>query len=69
MTQLAGADIAALAASLGLVQNEAVEAEIPFCGAIYRVSRAGVQRADGQSFSYAAGSALLSSGFQGGCRA
>ena len=59
MTELAGADIAVLAASLGLVQNEAGEAEIPFCGAIYRVSRAGVRREDGQSFSYAAGSALI----------
>jgi hypothetical protein len=56
---LANADIARSARHLDLVLNEAGEAEIPFFGTTYLVSKGGVRRSDGRRFLYAVGSALI----------
>ncbi len=57
--RLANADIAASSQHLGLSLNDAGEAEVPFFGTTYLVSRKGVRRSDGKRFPDAAGSALI----------
>ncbi len=57
--ELRQADIAALAAPLGLALNQVGEAQIPFLGASYLLSNDGVRRADGQGFRQVTGSALI----------
>jgi hypothetical protein len=57
--RLANADIAASSRYLGLSLNGAGEAEVPFLGTTYLVSRQGVRRSDGERFLDAAGSALI----------
>jgi hypothetical protein len=59
LDRLANADIAASAEHLDLQLNDAAEAEVPFLGATYLVSRVGVRRSDGQRFPYATGSVLI----------
>ncbi len=59
LDRLANGDIAASAERLDLLLNDAGEAEVPFFGATYLVSREGVRRSDGQSFPYAIGSVLI----------
>jgi hypothetical protein len=56
---LIDADIGASAKHLDLLLNDAGEAEIPFFGATYLVSREGVRRSDVQRFPYATGSVLI----------
>jgi hypothetical protein len=57
--ELRRADIAALAAPLGLALNQAGEAQIPFLGAGYLLSNDGVRRADGQGIRQVTGSGLI----------
>jgi hypothetical protein len=57
--RLANVDIAASSKHLDLALNDAGEAEIPFLGTIYLVSRQGVRRTDGKRFPDATGSALI----------
>jgi hypothetical protein len=57
--RLANADIAASSQHLGLALNDAGEAEVPFSGKTYLVSRKGVRRSDGEKFPEATGSALI----------
>ncbi len=57
--RLANADLAASSRHLGLLLNDAGEAEVPFLGSTYLVSGQGVRRADGKRFPDAAGSALI----------
>jgi hypothetical protein len=57
--ELRQADIAALAAALGLALNQEGEARIPFLGASYLLSNDGVRRADGQGFRHVTGSGLI----------
>ncbi len=57
--RLADTDIAASADHLDLPLNDAGEAEIPFFGETYLVSREGVRRSDGQRFPYAFGGVLI----------
>ena len=59
IAHLANADIAVSAQRLGLALNDAGEAEVPFMGKAYLVSREGVRRSDGKRFSDATGSALI----------
>ena len=59
LDRLPNADIAASADHLDLPLNDAGEAEVPFFGANYLVSRKGVRRSDGQRFPYATGSVLI----------
>jgi hypothetical protein len=59
LDRLANADIATSAEHLDLALNDAGEAEIPFFGTTFLVSREGVRRSDGQRFSDATGSALI----------
>ena len=59
LKRLAVADIESSASKLDLVLNEVGEAEVPFCGTTYLISRAGLRRADGQNILNAAGSALI----------
>jgi hypothetical protein len=59
LESLAKADIAGSAKHLDLVLNEAGEAEIPFFGTHYLVSKSGVRRSDGRKLLYAVGSALI----------
>jgi hypothetical protein len=59
LDRLANANIAASAANLDLPLNDAGEAEVPFFGATYLVSREGVRRSDGQKFPFATGSVLI----------
>jgi hypothetical protein len=59
LDRLANADISTSAEHLDLALNDAEEAEIPFFGTTFLVSREGVRRLDGQRFSDATGSALI----------
>ena len=59
LDRLANADIADSAEHLDLLLNDAGEAEAPFFGTTYLVSREGVRRSDGQRFPYAAGSVMI----------
>jgi hypothetical protein len=59
LERLANTDIADSAKNLDLALNEGGEAQVPFCGMIYLVSKTGVRRTDGNKFSAATGSALI----------
>jgi hypothetical protein len=59
LKRLQTADIAAAATNLDLTLNEAGEAEIPFLGTTFAVSREGVRRLDGKEVGAAAGSVLI----------
>jgi hypothetical protein len=64
--RLANADIVASSLNLGLALNNAGEAEVPFLGKTYLVSREGVRRSDGGKFADATGSALIHYVLKGG---
>jgi hypothetical protein len=64
--RLAITDIAVSSRHLGLAMNDAGEAEIPFMGTTYLVSREGVRRSDGKRFSEATGSAVIHYVLKGG---
>jgi hypothetical protein len=59
LERLSEADISASAEHLDLVLNDAGEAEVPFLGRNYLVSREGLRRSDGQEVAEATGSVLI----------
>ena len=59
LKRLQNADIAASARHLDLRMNAGAEAEIPFLGRIFLISKEGVRRSDGKRFLEATGSALI----------
>ncbi|MBI4772942.1 MAG: DUF3786 domain-containing protein [Deltaproteobacteria bacterium] len=65
--QLRQGDIPTLAEHLELALNQEGEAEVPFLGVTYLLSRAGVRRDDGQGFSDVTGSALIRYLLTGSC--
>ncbi len=59
IARLQNADIVTSARHLGLLLNEAGEAEVPFMGATYLVSNSGVRSADGKRVPETTASALI----------
>ncbi len=57
--RLARIDIAAAAEGIDLVLNDDGEAEVPFFGVAYRVSRKGVRHPDGRRFSDAYSASMV----------